>query len=550
METEKNTPSRRKIVIGRTREEELEDVARKAADRVLNQDDFEEEEEDFATEEEFQETINKDVKAITEENPFIIAERLVEEGIDFEYKIKKGGKFLTTIDDPEFNETALQLYGEGTYTVALWKLTPRRVFVKQMTFRVANAPSNTNVERKTNESQLAELMVKQTNDQIKQMREEFAQKERRLEEERREEKRQREEERKEQREREQRLEDERRRNENSGKSSLVETLEVLTKIMPKPEDKSDKFMEMMMKMQENTQNIISKMDEKNERLIKESQERLEKLIEKLTANKNDGGVTERELRQEIEKARREGKEDYKEMMEMVESKAIERAEILAGKEPEEKKEESMTDTLIKSALPMLMQTMARRPAPMLQRRQAPVRKALPQPAPRPAQAQPAPQAPKRPVAPQAPRPAQTQAQAPKTAPQAPQTAKKPSMTLMTGGNTPVMDLSGLNLSKKPNPAILHTEEEKQAVGQLLMQVVGSGVMDKADPLYVSEIAYHALEAEGYLSLRVLDYYPKADLFALRDSLQLDVEDKWINTFYEDFKKKLDPNGEYVQPSHG
>jgi hypothetical protein len=535
MDTQKTPASRRRVIqIGSGRTEDLEEIVSKTVNKTLDQieDGYEHDEEDFATEEEFEESTRKDVKQINEENPFILAERLVEQGIDIEFNIKKGGRYLTKVDDPEFNEEKLQQFGEGTYTVALYKLTPKRAFVKQQTFRVASAPISQNQERKTNETHLAEIMVQQTNEQIKAMREEFAEKERRLEDQRKEEKRIYDLEKKEAREREEKREEERRRNEGNSKNSLLETITVLKELMPKAEDKSDKFMEMMMKMQENTQTLLSKMDEKNKEMIKESQDRLEKLIDKL-GNKGDT-ITERELRQEIDKARREGKEDYKEMLELAEVKAVERAELLSGKEPEEKEKESMTDTLIKSALPMLMQTMARRPAPMIappqQRRQIapPVRTA--------------PQAPKRPVTAPATKPVQQARPPVKTAPQAPKTQP---VTVMTGGNAPIMDLSGLNLKQTPKTAILHTEEEKTAVGQLLMEVVGAGVMEKTDPKKISNIAFHALKKENLLSERVFDYYPKSELYALKEQFSLDIEDNWIETFYEDLKEKFNTNGEHV-----
>lgn len=547
METQRTPVTRRRTIsIGRDREEELEEVARASARAVLDETEGdgmdEDDSSDFTSKEDFEEKLQDDVKSIAEENPFMIGEQLEEAGIPFEYKIKKGGKHFVTLDEANLSEDVLgKRYGGGTYTVSLYQLSPKRLFKKQMTFRIAEPPMSVNQERKTNETHLTELMLKQNNEQLKAIEDRYAEKERRLEDDRKEEKKRYEEERKLQADKEERRETERRDKEMNGKNSLVEALEVLTKIMPRqeaPKDNSDKFMEMMMKMQENTQKLIEKMDDKNKEMMKESKSEMKELIEKLGSKKSDG-VSERELREAIDKARREGKEDYKELVEMAEVKAIERAELLSGREPIEKEPESMTDTIIKSALPMLMQGMMKKPAPMLApRRQAPPqRRALP--------VQTTPQAP-RPIqtAPQAPRPivkTPVQTVQSTTAPQAPKTPTAQNMTLQTGGMQ-VMDLSSINLSHQPKAAKLPSKEEKEAVGQLLMQIVGAGIVDGADPLEVSNLAYHALKTENLLSNRVFDYYPKSDLIALKDQFGLEVDNNWIDTFYADFKEKFNTIG--------
>ena len=534
------------------REEELKDIAKASALEVFKLNEGEGEEEvDYDSHDSDEASAEEEAVQKSELDAFIMAETLERNGIPYEFKVIKDHQHLCFYTKPLNEDVIAREFGGGHYIVKLYKTDPK-IFQKQTTVRVAEPhkkPSEI-FEPKDN----TQVLLKGFEDRSKAMEQNFRDKEERLERDRQREREEYKEERLRERE-ERRIEDLKRANEDkNGKSSMIEMLDVLSKIMPKPEpvkDNSEQFYKLMMEMQKSTASMIEKMNDKSMEIIKELKADTKDMIEKMKPKKE--GMSEMEfmlkLREGEKEAKREAKEEFYMTQSMIEEKAQEKAEILAGQGPKEEKEDSVINNLISSLGPMLVQgVMKGRQQAQIAPPQAPRQVVQPKVAPQnkanPRKARPLPeQMQKRPVD----STGQNTVSAPKRS-EVVEVSPKPTFSPMNGGHT--INIPANNLEKVETSPIIDREEEQDRVGAVISGVIMEGVKGKKPALEVSNKCYNLLNSANLVTSRVFEYFPKHMLISLRDDYAPETNDEWINEFYDNLQSKFSQHGQYVEPSYG
>lgn len=545
---------RRKIVIPSAKEQrddELKEIASLVAKDVIKQQEEGEEEMELEDLDSFQEELQNEAKDRSEKNAFILGESLEANNIPYEYKITKDHEHKCFWAKPLNEDILANEMGGGNYTVALYKTNPKR-FVKQTTLRIAEPQRK--ASDKTESKDNTEILLKVIEDRSKAMEQNFREKEERLERDRNREREEYKAERERERE-ERRIEESKRANEDkNGKSSMIEMLDVLAKIMPKPEpvkDNSEQFYKLMMEMQKSTTSMMEKMNDKNMELIKELKADTKDMIEKMKPKKE--GMSDMEfmlkLRDSEKEAKREAKEEMTAMLEMVELKALEKAEILSGQGPKEEKEDSVINNLISSLGPMLVQGVMKsrqqaQIAPPQAPRQVVQAKVAPQNKANPRKAKPLPeQMQKRPVD----STGQNTVSEPKRS-EVVEVSPKTTFSPMNGGHT--INIPANNLENIVTSPIIDREAEQDQVGSVISGVIMEGVQGKKPALEVSNKCYNLLSSANLVTSRVFEYFPKDMLIALRDDYSPETKDEWINEFYDNLQSKFSEHGQYVEPSYG
>jgi hypothetical protein len=562
-----------------SREEELKDIAKASAREALKISEGEDEDEtNFDSIDEFEEQVEDEASSKNEIDAFIMGDRLEKAGISYEFKIMKDHQHLCFWSKPLNEDILAKEFGGGHYIVKLYKLDPKK-FQKQTTVRIADqinkAPERIEVKDNT------EVLLKVIEDRSRAMEESFREKEIRLERER---EREREEYKKErEREREERRRDEEKRmsDEKNGKGNMLEMLEVLSKIMPKvepPKDNSDQFYKMMMEMQKSTASLIEKMNEKNLEMIKDLKADTKDLIEKMKPKKD--GMSDVEFLMKIQEAAKDAKKEARDEMmmfnEMVEAKALEKAEMLSGQGPKEEKEDSVINNLISSLGPMLVQgVMKGRQQAAIQAAQTPRQIAAP------VQAKPSNNGPvrkkARPLPPQMQKKTvemsslkeggvtsnegynrsgakdstgQNTVNAAPVAERAQAVEIQPQTTFQPMNSGHTINLAVNNLEKTETSPIIDREEEQDRVGAVISGVIMEGVQAKKPALEVSNKCYTLLSSANLITHRVFEYFPKSLLIELRDSYSPETPIEWINEFYDNLQTKFSHHGEYEEPRYG
>jgi len=559
------------------RDEELKDIASLVAKDVIKQQEEGEEELELDDLESFEESLQTEAKDRNEKNAFILGDAFEKSNIPYEFKITKDHEHKCFWTKPLNEDILASEMGGGNYTVALYKTNPKR-FVKQTTVRISEPLKKASDQAAPKDN--TEVLLKVIEDRSKAMEQNFRDKEERLEREREREREEYKAER--EREREDRKIEEAKRlaEDKNGKGNMLEMLDVLSKIMPKPEpvkDNSEKFYEMMMNMQKNTNEMISKMNDKNMELIKELKADTKDMIEKMKPKKE--GMSDMEfmlkLRESEKEAKKEAKEEMELMLAMVEEKALEKAEILAGQGPKEEKEDSVINNLISSFGPMLAQGI------MKGRQQAAIQA--------PKQVAPSQQRPLNRVNPKKARPlpqemqkqavdstgqishlrqanqqgstdGYSRSEAQENTVSAPKRSEvvevsqskevnqpKTSFSPMNGGHT--INLPSNNLEKTEVSSIIDREAEQDKVGAVISGVIMEGVQGKKPALEVSNKCYSLLSSANLFSERVFEYFPKSLLIDLRDSYSPETNDNWINEFYDNLQSKFNQYGQHAESSY-
>lgn len=558
------------------RDEEIKDIAALVAKDVIKQ--HEDPEEDFELEDidSFEDELQTEAKERNEKNAFILGDLFEKNNVPYEFKISKDHEHKCFWTKPLNEDILANEMGGGSYTVALYKTNPKR-FVKQTTVRISEPQKKASDKAESKDN--TEILLKVIEDRSKAMEQNFRDKEERLERDRERERAEYKAER--EREREERRNEEAKRNseEKNGKSSMIEMLDVLAKIMPKPEpvkDNSEQFYKLMMEMQKSTASMIEKMNDKSMELIKELKADTKDMIEKMKPKKE--GMSDMEfmlkLRDSEKEAKREAKEEMTAMLEMVELKALEKAEILAGQGPKEEKEDSVINNLISSLGPMLVQgVMKGRQQAAIQAPQAPrqvVNSPKPQVRAQPKQARPLPkEMQKRPVDSTGQRteigkqpmveadladrkPISSVELHPKDA-----SAQNEQLPLQRSGFSSFIPLNGghtinipsINLEKTATSPIIDREAEQDQVGAVISGVIMEGVQAKKPALEVSNKCYSLLSSANLVSERVFEYFPKSLLIDLRNDYSPETKDEWINEFYDNLQSRFSEHGEYAQPRY-
>jgi len=522
--TVRRRPSPRNLA-ERERTEEMKELAAATAREVLQASesgDFDEEE-DIESNSEFEDKLEEEVNKSNETNPFILAETMAKKGVGFEFRISKNGANISIVQDEELNEDYLRnKWGGGNYTVHLSRTNPKK-FVKQQTFKIAEA-ARLDITKEDSKPDVSALLIKSIEERQKSLEASFRDKEERLERERLRE-RQEYKDRLDQEREERKLEMERRSIENNtGKSSIIETIAALKSIIPEPrepKDNSTEMMKMMMEMQKNTTEMMKEMGNNTREMMKEMNDKTEKMFDKL-ANKKEG-LTDMQIQDKLDNARREARQDFKERQEEIKEAAEERALILAGREPSEEKEESLLDGVLKQ-LPALIMASKRSveaaPAPDPQRRIAP------------------PQAQQRASAPQR-RPTQTTVNPMGVKPQP---INRPMQSSFQNNGQASSD----NLNKIPVPVTINKDQEKEQIGLTLSDILVDGINNKKEARSVGLECFNVLDRKKLFSKRVFEYYPLKDLKELRDMFSLEASDAWIEGFYDVLKEKSSYNGKHEE----
>jgi hypothetical protein len=537
------------------RDEELKDIASQVAKDVIKLQEEGEEEMELDDIDSVEEDIQNEAKDRNEKNAFILGDLFEKNNIPYEYKITKDHEHKCFWVKPLNEDILAQEMGGGNFTVALYKTNPKR-FVKQTTIRIAEPQRK--ASDKTESKDNTEILLKVIEDRSKAMEQNFREKEERLERDRNREREEYKAER--EREREERRNEEAKRNseEKNGKSSMIEMLDVLAKIMPKPEpvkDNSEQFYKLMMEMQKSTASMIEKMNDKSMELIKELKADTKDMIEKMKPKKE--GMSDVEILMKLQETAKESKKEAKEefflFQELVEAKAQEKAEQMSG-QPKEEKEDSVINNLISSLGPMLVQgVMKGRQQAAIQAPQAPrqvVNAPKAQTRPQPKQARPLPpQMQKRPVDSTGQntiigKPSTVEAE---VAPKIAENVAKPTFSPMNGGHT--INIPSINLEKTTTSPIIDREAEQDQVGAVISGVIMEGVQAKKPALEVSNKCYSLLSSANLVSERVFEYFPKSLLIDLRNDYSPETKDEWINEFYDNLQSRFSEHGEYAQPRY-
>jgi hypothetical protein len=537
------------------RDEELKDIASQVAKDVIKLQEEGEEEMELDDIDSVEEDIQNEAKDRNEKNAFILGDLFEKNNIPYEYKITKDHEHKCFWVKPLNEDILAQEMGGGNFTVALYKTNPKR-FVKQTTIRIAEPQRK--ASDKTESKDNTEILLKVIEDRSKAMEQNFREKGERLERDRNREREEYKAER--EREREERRNEEAKRNseEKNGKSSMIEMLDVLAKIMPKPEpvkDNSEQFYKLMMEMQKSTASMIEKMNDKSMELIKELKADTKDMIEKMKPKKE--GMSDVEILMKLQETAKESKKEAKEefflFQELVEAKAQEKAEQMSG-QPKEEKEDSVINNLISSLGPMLVQgVMKGRQQAAIQAPQAPrqvVNAPKAQTRPQPKQARPLPpQMQKRPVDSTGQntiigKPSTVEAE---VAPKIAENVAKPTFSPMNGGHT--INIPSINLEKTTTSPIIDREAEQDQVGAVISGVIMEGVQAKKPALEVSNKCYSLLSSANLVSERVFEYFPKSLLIDLRNDYSPETKDEWINEFYDNLQSRFSEHGEYAQPRY-
>lgn len=548
---------KRKVVVPslkEQRDDELKEIASQVAKDVIKLQEEGEEELELDDIDSFEEELQTEAKDRSEKNAFILGEALEKNNIPYEFKITKDHEHKCFWAKPLNEDILAQEMGGGNYTVGLYKTNPKR-FVKQTTIRIAEPQRK--ASDKTEVKDNTEVLLKVIEDRSKAMEQNFRDKEERLERDRERERQEYKAERERERE-ERRLEEAKRLSEEkNGKGNMLEMIEVLAKIMPKPEpvkDSSEQFYKLMMEMQKSTASLIEKMNDKNMEMIKELKADTKEMIEKMKPKKE--GMSDVEILMKLQETAKESKKEARDEMmlfnEMVEAKALEKAEILSGQGPKEEKEDSMINNLITSLGPMLVQgVMKGRQQAAIQAQapkqivQAPKTQLKRQARPLPAQMQ------RKPMD----STGQNTVSSPKKSEVVEITNRTPSelspnttFAPMNSGHT--INIPVNNLEKIDNSPIIDREEEQDRVGAVISGVIMEGVQSKKPALEVSDKCYKLLSSANLVTERVFEYFPKNLLIELRDSYSPETKDEWINEFYDNLQSKFSEHGQHAELSYG
>jgi hypothetical protein len=151
--------------------------------------------------------------------------------------------------------------------------------------------------------------------------------------------------------------------ERSSTKELMELAMFMKEMNPPKQDTSNDFMKMMMEVQKTNMEMMMKMQENTTSVIKEvasnfgaAIKEVKDQIEKTSSNKKEPEFSVMDLLKMQADARKEGHDQRKELEELVEARAEERADLLAeatGNAPKS----SMLEKLAESFLPVVSQSM-------------------------------------------------------------------------------------------------------------------------------------------------------------------------------------------------
>jgi hypothetical protein len=533
------------------RDEELKDIASQVAKDVIKLQEEGEEEMELDDIDSFNDDLQNEAKDRSEKNAFILAEALEANNIPYEFKITKDHEHKCFWSKPLNEDILAQEMGGGNYTVALYKTNPKR-YVKSTTIRIAEPQRKASDKAESKDN--TEILLKVIEDRSKAMEQTFRDKEERLERDRERERNEYKAERERERD-ERRIEEAKRASdERSGKGNMLEMIEIIAKIMPKPEpvkDNSEQFYKLMMEMQKSTTTLMERMNDKNMEMIKELKADTKDMIEKMKPKKEGMSDVEilMKLQETAKESKKEAKEEFMLFQEMVEIKALEKAEILSGQGPKEEKEDSVINNLISSLGPMLVQGVMKsrqqaQIAPPQAPRQVVQAKVAPQNKANPRKAKPLPEQMQK-------RPVDSTGQNTVSEPKRSEVVEvRPITTFspMNGGHT--INIPANNLEKVETSPIIDREEEQDRVGAVISGVIMEGVQGKKPALEVSNKCYNLLSSANLVTSRVFEYFPKDMLIALRDDYSPETKDEWINEFYDNLQSKFSQHGQYVEPSYG
>lgn len=464
---------------------------------------------------------------------FEIGKKMFNAGISVFYRLYKGGQLLGRIEEEDYSweniqEEYVDEYGKGSYKVQLIDAASGTIRKTQTQILQSPLKSKKNLAEEKERSEkvdvqtLVERMFEKTEAQQRAFEERLM---------------------RERENAERRIE----RDKEKESSSFEKSLTLLTTVLSsqnRKEDGGDKVFEIMMKMQENTNAMMEKMNDKFERMF----EKLTDKIADTTKKKDDDGLSPWEMMEKIEKAKNEGMKLQETIMTLADLKAEEKAELLARiNGNSDDKEESITDSAIKAALPLLSQFLTKgQGQPMVQPMQtipanpSQQRRSLP----RPNQAN---------LGNARATTIPTQ-DAKSNTPKAANVGEIESGSRGTSGKTNVVRKKGLptleDIEQVPNNSIINPEvafdpQLKERVGEVLIPVLLNGIQSGSAFDVVGDNCWLALQENKLDEANVTELYSFSELNELGKAVGL--SDDWVKGFYEHIKAKTNlESGELAQ----